>query len=286
VTPAWSLDAAGGGGGSTPQPITAPASEGLIFWVKGDAGLNSTGGFATSWEDQSGFGQDVAEDALNPGPATGLDAVDGIPCITGPLGNQPGRGLYRFHPNGLRDRNGDYFGYGAGEHQQRTILTVMLPRFSPGAFNITGGLVSEMNSTPIFQPLFNLEDNFTPNGFYLFSTGWRNPGTGALQGPDTPGGAGGVYNGVPTLGAWFSNGFNDIGVSINGVVMPLTPSVIPGPTMAGPRSFGILRGVVGGLNFQGAIAEELIYDYDLRTNPSALYQTTAYLAGRFPSIPM
>jgi hypothetical protein len=283
--PAWALE---GGSGATPPapPPTGPPTAGLIFWVKGDAGLTSVAGAAVSWADQSGFGQDVTDLPSNPGPLTGLDTIDGIPCVTCPLGNMAGRGLYRAAPNGLLDRNGVPIGYGPGQTQARTVMAMILPRFSPGAFNITGGLVVEMGSNPTFQPIFDLEDTISPDQFYAFSTGWRNPGSGALQYPDVAGGAGGIYNGVPTLVSWQSTGFDNISSNINDVPKTLTPSVIPGAPAASTTSFALLRAISGGLSFQGAAAEFLIWDFDLTTDPAGYAQAVAYMANRYPSAPI
>lgn len=273
----------------TPIP-SAPAlpATGLVLDLRGNAGLTSSAGFATAWADQSGFGQDVTDLPGNPGPETGLETIDGIPALTCPLGNIAGRGLYRASPDGILDRNGVHMGYGPGETQTRTFMAMIKPRYSAGAFGITGGLLAEFGSDPTFQPLFDLEDTAPhgPNGFYLWSKGWRDPGTGAIQGPDTVGGSGGIYDGVPTLVEMFSNGFSDIGVRVNGVTVPLTPSAMTGTPAASTTSFALLRAISGGLNFQGAATQFSIWDYDLRTNPTALTQAENHYLARYPSAPI
>ncbi len=286
MPPSWALAGASGATPPAPPPTGLP-TEGLIFWVKGDAGLNSIAGAAVSWEDQSGFGQDVADMPGNPGPFTGLDTIDGIPCCTLPVANGPGRGLYRPSPSpgGLRDRNGVVMGYGPGETQSKTVMAMILPRTWPGQIGflpVTGGIVAELGGTPNWQPVFDLEDNSFPNAFYAFSDGWRNTGfPGANRAPDA---LSTLYSDVPTLAMWSSSGFDDLSFAANGGALALTPLVMPGAPAAGVSSFAVLRAISGGLNFFGACPEISIWDWQL--GPAELAQATAYYAGRYPSAPI
>jgi hypothetical protein len=271
----------GGGGNSSPSRI------GLIQWLKGDVELVSTAGVGDTWGDQSGLNQDVAaQPPINPGPFTGLDTLDTIPGITfdtdGGHGATPLRGFFRV--GGLVDRNGAPMGYGPGETQSRTEINIIKPRFSPTVFGITGGILSEWGSTPAWQPLFDLEPNFgNPQGFYLFAPGtWRGA---ANAGPDTVGGAGGTYDGVPLCMMLTSPVFPTIACRINNAaaaLVPLTMGGATGPTISTLYSIG--RQTSGGFNFFGAIFERLIYDYDITTVPAELTKTINYLRNRYPSI--
>jgi hypothetical protein len=141
---------------------------------------------------------------------------------------------------------------------------------------------------PKFTCVFDLEDNFAPDAFYAWSAGWRDPGS-ALQAPDTAGGSGGIYNGAPTLGEWRSTGYPDISFAINGTPATLTPGTMYGSTGPTPAG-GFLLGncAVGGaqLNFLGAVAEAIVWDYDLSTAPTKHTQALEYFASRYPSIPV
>lgn len=273
---------AGSASTSTPTPPTV----GLVFWVKGDAGLVTVvdpdvGPVVVRWRDQSGFGQDVVDLPGNPGPYAGRDTISGIPCATwdtdGGHGATALRGLFRVA--GLVDRNGHPFGYGTGETQARTVVAVIMPRYSATAFDITGGIVCEMGSTPAWQPLFDLEPNFgNARGFYLFSAGfWRGA---ANAGPDTTGGVAGPYNGTPIVVEWNSTGFDNLGVRLNGSTTALTPSVMGGGT--GPTinpQFSLGRQSSGGFNFFGAMSEMLIFDHVLDDDERV--DLTTYIGARY-----
>jgi len=289
VSPAWSLE--GGAGGTPPAPPpTGPPTEGLILWLKGDAGLTSVAGAATAWADQSGFGQDVGLFPLgDAGPFTGLESIDGVPAITFPtdggVGAVPGRALYRVD---LRDRFGALFGYNVGERQPRTIIAMIRPRNSTAFFNVTGGMPVAMVSNPGFGAIFDVESTDTPGGFYAWSRGWRSLSAGqTCEAPSVTAGAGGTYDDQPTLAVWASTGFPVISFAVNNVNQALTPSTMPGATGPGAASFWIGRVNQAGPDFFGAMTELLIWDYDLTTDDPAGYaQAVAYMKGRYPSAPI
>ena len=56
-----------GGGGAA----GAPVSSGLVFWLRGDQGVNTSGGNVVSWNDLSGSGNHLTVTSGNPGVTTG-----------------------------------------------------------------------------------------------------------------------------------------------------------------------------------------------------------------------
>lgn len=278
MSPAWATAQ----GGIPPRPPSPPLT-GLVFWVKGDEGLESSAGLATAWLDQSSKGQDLDHFDVDHQPLTGEDEIDGIPCLSFPLNNVDGT-TYLQRETAMVNRLDAPFGFG----QARTVMAALLPKFSGAAFSITGGPVFSFFEGPLFQCLFDLEDTDDPDAFYAWSSGWRDLGA-ALRAPDEAGGSGGIYNGTPTLAEWRSTGYPDIAFAVNGADLTLTPGTQYGTTGPNPPG-GFLIGNAAvngfGLNFLGAVAEVLIWDYDLSSDPAARAQALAYFAYRYPSIPM
>jgi len=287
----------------TATPAPSPAAAGLVFWVKGDAGLvpSSDGLRLLTWANSAipSFNPGLVSagaDGIH-GPAVGLATIDGIPCVSY---SHTDPGAYYLVQLGAaqlwKDRTGTLFGYGAGETQPRTTFSVVRPVFSPTIFNIVGGTLLRFGNTPTggpqdFETLFDLEPLTDPNAWFLFSNNWRNGFAAALQGPHTPGGAGGPYSGVPVVVQHSSSGFNNITVRVNGQLVALTPNVMEPPDGGHPIALYAVYGAVdqaGDVNGQwhGDRCEDLIYDVDLESTPAALTQTWAYLASRYPSAPI
>jgi hypothetical protein len=280
---AFAVDADGTPSSLGSTAVTTPPSVGLIFWVKGDKGLESAAGVATAWRDQSGFGQDVTDLPANPGPFTGIRTIDGIPAATYSPIVGTNYGLYR--AAGLRDRNGNFFGYGTGETQARTVIAVLRPKFEPTVFNVTGGIVAEFGGTPTFQPCFDLTSVTYANAFYGFSTGGApvTADPGATRAPDAPGGLSGPYNGAVVFAEWSSTGFDNIEFRVNGVLMaPLRPPTIPGvPANNSNHIFSLGRASSGGFSFYEDISEALVWDHALDDTERA--QANAYISNRYSS---
>lgn len=302
--PAWALDPAAAGG--TPTPVGPPGlGTSLVFWVKGDAGLvpSSDDLRMLTWANSATPSPNpglisAGTDGAN-GPLVGIDSLDGIPGVTFPgvdpgafflvqLAATPGVPLI------MKDRDGTNFGYGAGETQARTTISVCRAIFCPDIFDIVGGTLVRFGTTPTggtqdFETLFNLEPLTAPDAFFLFSNDWRNSYALALQGPPTDGGADGPYTDVPVVVEHSSSGFDEIQTFVNGVEVTLTPAVMPAAVGGHPVQDWFVYGAVnqvGDLNGQwhGARFEDLIYDVKLTGAPRS--QLYAYLAARFPTIPI
>ena len=291
--PAWSLtESPVGSLVFPPNPPLVVAGRGLAFWVSGDFGLVSVAGKAVSLQNHV-FPINPNLGSLNnpptdSGPTTGADSLDGVPGLSWPLPNGDGRQMYLggIAQAAMKDTLGAFFGYGVGNRQPRTLISVIRPEFAAATFDITGGAVSTFSSNPNFEALFDLEDTVAANSFYLFSQAWRDPGPPgpALRGPATAGGVGGIYNGTPLVVEWSSNGFPDITVKINGVPVALS-GAMPGVAGVG------LNAYIFGSSGSGAVAqwrgskfEELVYDVNMPDFPTEYRNLYLYLKGRYPSI--
>jgi hypothetical protein len=259
----------GSSAGVSPPGVGA----GLVAWFKGDAGRTVSGGTTlTGWADQSGYGQDFTSD---PGwePQTNVATINGIPCMSMPFGSA----AYLFRAGGLKDRNGVQMGYNTGETQSATVMAIF--RVGETVFSFHGGVLLTFvgSSGPNFEALLDLESTHVPNGFWLFSRGWRNYAE-SIQGPDTTGTA---YDGLTTTASWSSSGFPDIDVFVNGSQQTLTPATIPGVIGGAATPVAILgnsfRGGFG-QGFVADIAELLVWDYKL--SPAERTQAEQYIGTR------
>src|SRR6476620_9632062 len=156
--------------------VSTPPSTGLVFWVKGDVGLESSAGLVTAWRDQGPFHQDLLSDGN--APFAGNVPIGNIPSVFFPLGAVS---KYLVHSGTMKDRNGVAF---TASHP-RTVLAIIHPQQGNVGYLRTGGAVFSFREQPYFQCLFSLEGFFHPNGFYLFDNAWPFSG-GQLLGPDTP----------------------------------------------------------------------------------------------------
>jgi hypothetical protein len=288
---------------TTTTAVTTPPIVGLCVWCGGEGSVitsqNDAGGDArcTGWTNLVypinghlfatlfGFGD---------GPYTGLDTLDGHPSLTwrfdvGHTENLSLDDVAGSHSAvAMKDRNGNYFGYGVGETQQRTFIAVITPRNASNVFDITGGTVAAWGSSPNFMPLFDLSDPAgSATAFYAFSStfDWRLAlGTApVLQGPDTAGGPGGVYDNAPLAVQWGTAGGTDIHFKINSAEVPLAPSVIDTSPVGGLS--WILGNRTPGDQFtrwKGTITEIFVYDHVLSASEED--QLYRYIGGRYPSI--
>jgi hypothetical protein len=290
-----------------PPPLPpAPPAGGLAWWLGGD------GSVITSQTDPNdderllqwtnltypinGHAFQLLSDINGP-PYTGLDELDGHPSVT--WRSDVDHTQIAFvdtvpasqNQTPMKATDGSEFGYGLGENQPRSAIFVLTPRFAPDAFSITGGAVAAWFSSQFFTPLFNLEDNITPNAFYAFTSrfDWRNHIGEAvvLDGPDTAGGIGGIYNNTPLIVEYSTSGGTDIHFFVNGVAIALTPNTIT-PSSNSANQF-VLGSSTGGSNdkperWKGTMTEVLVYDYELTTTPALRTQLYRYLALRYPSI--
>lgn len=257
-----------------------PPSTGLVFWVRGDRGLQSSGGLLTAWRDQGPFHQDLDTTDGNAPSVTGV-TVNGVPAVTFPLGNNT---KYIRATATMKDRDGNAFTAAT----PRTVLAMIVPRTgNVGGINRTGGPVFSFREQPCFECLFSLESFFHVNGFYWFDNAWPFSG-GQLLGPDA---AAVVYAAKPTLAMWQGKATTGAAVlaAVNNVSVALTPSTSAGVAGApGPAGFvlGNADNNTGTTqsNFQGDIAEVLVYDYVL--TGAALAQAAGYMASRYSSAPI
>lgn len=285
--PGWSLAAGDDGGGRPPTPIDPPPL-GMIFWVgkQGFPPAPELGGDFTGWLDQGGQSQDLNLTGASP-PQTGADDIDGVPALT--FSNDDDQ-QFASRNTAMKDRNGDPMPY----THARTIMAVFRPTHHVAVDRI-GGPVFATADQPNFECLFQVENWFTFNdAMFVFDNLWSFSGYQRL-GPVT---ALATWEDVPILGEWRSSGFPEIAFALDGAEQPLqTPGSIPTTTQAGAEgaaagstfAVGCCWNNTGNLiaaNFHGAIAEVIMWDYDLSTNPTALAQARAYFAGRYPSIPV
>lgn len=282
--PGWALASTEGGGSPTPLQ---PPSLGRIFWVKGDVGLSPASGDLTTWLDQGGQAQDL--DVIStPAPQTGADAIDGIPAVTFPAGDD---GAYAARAASLKDRDGNPVQF----TNPRTIMAVIRPT-AHDVVNRIGGPVFATADQPNFECLFQVEQWFTfTDAWFIFDNLWSFSGFQRLA-PDT---TVATWEDVPVLAEWRSSGFPEIAFAVNGGAdeQLQTPASVLTTTQAGAEA--VAAGATfavgncwnngGGTiaaNFHGSIAEIIVWDYDLSTNPAARAQALAYFAQRYPSIPV
>ncbi len=67
-------------GGATSAP-ELPVSDGLMLWLKADAGVASVDGIVSSWEDQSKYGQSASQSDAGMRPLLVADGLNGKPTI-------------------------------------------------------------------------------------------------------------------------------------------------------------------------------------------------------------
>jgi hypothetical protein len=299
----------GDASGATPTPLSPPQG-GLCLWCGGD------GSIITSADDPGDEARMIgwtnlvfpinghlfaAQSGFGDGPYTGIDSLDGKPSLTWRtdrdntqncnLDTIPASGV----PTSMKATSGDDFGYALGEHQARSFVAVIRPRyfagFTGGEAHI-GGTVAAWGSSPNWVPLFDSESNFDPDAFYAVSTqlDWRAHATTpyVLRGPDTPDGPGGTYDDVPLVVEWSTTGGTDMSFYINGVAVPLLPAVLDPGAIVGGLSW--LLGNQSPPNrvsrYYGTMTEIFVYDFKLVENEGARTQLYAYLASRYPSIPL
>jgi len=233
------------------------------------------------------FGGNVGGvDTLADHPLVGIDSIDGVPCISFPTAWNKSSYVGR-STDLLTTANIPLAGTAA-----RTVLAVILPQYNAGAFGITGGaVVGFWQQGRLQNCVFDLESNFVANGAYAWANVWRGPdlNTNNCQwGPQTGGGVG-PYNNVPTLGGWYLGTSPAIMFRVNNVpktLAPLTRAGIQTTLLQGAIVGSGVEALYGGNTFYGSIAEILVYDFDLTTNPAAHATTMAYLATRYPSVPI
>ncbi len=267
---------------------TAPPLEGMIFWVKGDTELVSSGSDLVSWADQGGQAQDLVL-VSTPAPQTGVDTIDGIPAVTFPAGDDS---VYAARNTAMKDRNGATLAQGTA----RTIMAVFRPSLHDTVTRI-GGPVFSLADQPNFECLFQVENWYIYNdAWFLFDNIWSFSGYQRL-GPVT---SVATWQDVNVLGEWRSSGLEaglNIQFAVNGGAneqltdaTPNNTTVQAGVTAAGAGStFAVGNcwnnsGNLIAANFHGCIAEIIMWDYDLSTNVSARNQALAYFANKYPSV--
>jgi len=195
----------------------------------------------------------------------------------------------------MKDRNGNKFGYGAGETQARTVVSVLRPASDVvDNFPLIGGAVVRFGTTPTggehdFEALFRLQDlPGHPNAWALFADDWPNSFKAAYYGPDPVGGPSG-YGGVPLVVEYTSNGPDDIQVFVNNVEIALSRDPLEPHVGMHPAEEFFTYGTINQTGdvysrWRGGRFEDLIYDVKLTDTPAARTQLYQYLAGRYTSI--
>jgi hypothetical protein len=273
-------------------PDSAPPSDGLILWLRGDKGVRTDAGKVTLWQDQTIHGQDVGPvgsgthvpPATQPGTAGSPASVDFNP--------QPASGAFPWIQSlgraaGLVDRNG-----AALNDHTRSVFCVVKP--NAGSTFPVGDMGPRIGG-----PLFNFGPY--PNSSWAASYMWgdRNGGVDAQWAW--------VTDGEFTFAAITASPANNhagevietehhitrVGVSlaslvacINGQQLLLGAGHTTLPFIAPfPGAFNVAFGDYNSdanLNcFMGQIAELLMYDYDVTTDATALAQVRAYLAAKY-----
>jgi hypothetical protein len=260
---------------------SSPPMAGLAFWVKWDVGVVSAAGKVTTWRDQGGQGQDLNVTSGGKEPLVGVDTVGGIGWVSMPVGSSGG-----FISRSATMKNSA--GVAMTASDPRTVMAVILPRTSSSGFgfNITGGPVFSFREQACFECLFDLESFFRPSGFYLFANIWRFGGE-ELRGPPT---SDTTYTGKTTLVEWTgsANTGAPVGAAVNGSNVALTPTTSLGAAGAAPPVGFVLgncdnnTGTLNNANFQGGIAEVLIWDRILTGGD--LTQARSYVASRYSSL--
>jgi hypothetical protein len=303
MAPGWSLKDPDGAEvpAPPPPPPDGPPTTGLVWWNK-DSTLNTSGGDATSWENAVDPSFNVDPIIFTPPgsfvlPTVGdpLDGIDGIIFSTD-SSNQY-QSLLGNPAVSWKDRNGTLFGFGAGETQTRTTFHIARGVYSPESFGVIGGCLLRFGTTATggfqdFEVFFRLQDlPAHSNSWALWANNWPNGFANALFGPDTAGGAGGPYSGVPIAVACTFDG-TDINLYVNDGVTPivLTPgNAIPAPDAGHPvMDFAAYAGVNQAASvfdrWFGTRYEDLIFDWDVSSSPDDWAQLWTYADTRFPSI--
>lgn len=265
----------------SPLP-SAPAvpTLGRIFDVDGSIGIEeSSPGVLNAWRDQAGQLQDLNETDPGKEPLTGVDTINGVPCVSFPLDGTTHANIRRDAT--MKDRNGNDLTPG----HARTVMAMIKPKTTSTGigFNVTGGPVFSFRESPMFECLFDLESFFHVDGFYVFANNWRFGG-GEVRGPDT---AEGTYANRALLAEWRSSGTPALAVAVNGGAdLTLTG---PNPEQTSARPDGFVLGncdnlsTLDQINFIGAIAKVVVWDWDLSTDTEALATARAHFALRFPA---
>lgn len=249
------------------EGFTAPPLEGLVQWMKGDAGMTVAATRLSAWADQSAMGQNFLQVAAGENPYVLGDDIDGIPLVTFGVAGDANKHLAT--PGDFVDR----FSVPMDGSSARTVMAVIKPRYD-AAYGRTGGTIWGQSS---WDAMFELRSDFVTDGAYAWE---RSDGdyASALQFTPVTGGALGPYAGIPTLVEHASPGFPALNFLVNNVGTPLAPPVMYGsPSGAAAARLSILS-----IAFLGGIAELLVWDHLLTAEEHA--QAIGYINGRYPSI--
>lgn len=266
--PGWAL---AGTGALTPQPLRPPRV-GLVQWVKGDADLVVAATRVSAWGDQSPMGQDWGQSNATNYPYDLGDQIDGIPCVSFGVAGDANK-FFQTAGNFV-DRLGNPMDGAAA----RTIMVVWKPRFD-AAYGRTGGTIWGQGDGNKWNAAFELRSDFVANGAYGFIPAGGDY-TNAQQFTPVTGGAGGPYNGTPTLCQWSSSGAPALSFRVNNAPTVLTPATMFGPPGAAARANLSIEFIAN----LGAISEQLAWDYDLETDAAAQTQAIDYVRSRYPSL--
>lgn len=266
--------------GTTVTTTPPGVGVGLVVWLKGE-NIVSSGATVTDWTDSSGYGQHFTAD---PGfaPETGIATIDSIPCVSF-RDSIAASSAALVRTGGISDRNGTVMGYNTGETPGITVMAVF--KITETLFSVHGGPIFHRvgSASPPFQALFDLEGgaSIAVNSFWLWSRGWR-AGADSLAGPNMDPT---TFDGIPTLGEWWSDAFPNITAAVNTGEVPLTPTTMPGAIGGASTAFAMIGDVLtggAGLAFGGDIAEILVWDHALDDDERD--QARRYIGGRYASL--
>jgi hypothetical protein len=273
---------------------------GRVLTVEGDVGVSDDGaGHFLSWHNQSALGgnPDLFAEPGSPGPDLGVESLDGVPGLSYPTATQPvylialGSGSHVK----LKNRSGVNFGFGAGEHQPRTAISVFRPRNASAFFNITGGTLMRFGTTTggghqDFECLFNVEPLVDADGWFLFSNNWRNGYNTAdtLRGPPQAGGDGGSWDGVAAVSmTWFDGA--TLKVFVNDFTTPIISTTMPAADSGHPDNDFFTYGTVDQVadqngQWHGGRFADYIFDWGI--DAATIYYAAVALKAKFPSLPI
>jgi hypothetical protein len=243
---------------SVPAQAQLPVISGLKLWLRGDAGVLTSGSSVTNWLDQSGNGNNATQGTGANQPTVVSGALNGLPVV-------------RF--DGINDwlaADGVTSVFG-GNDSANTVFVVMKLPVTAGNNRDILGLGSSTDANPFYQLratsggdfLVAKRDDASVQKFVTAGATDTNPDVLSFVNSGT---AVSAYKN----GSQFISSFD---INVGTMTVDLA-------TIGAQRAIGFLSGVVP---FHGDIAEMLIYDTAL--NSTDRLAVEQYLAGHWGLVP-